>query len=515
MKSLLSHLIVSLVVSATLIGVYHYSGWDKKQDDPNWLELVGYHPEGEAHESPAQAPTSEPATHSNQVVAAAPDSTPATAAYRTASLDGAPANFRMAAGAAMPAVVHIKAISRSRQGYNLYYDFFGLKPRQSGGQQVSTGSGVILTSDGYIVTNNHVIQSADELTVTLYDNRNFTATVIGTDPSTDLGLIKIEGEEFPFLDLANSDQAKVGDWVLAVGNPFNLSSTATAGIVSAIGRDLEIIEDQAAIESFIQTDAAVNPGNSGGALVNLDGQLIGVNTAIASPTGTYAGYAFAVPANIVRKVIDDLREYGMVQRAYLGIRYATDLNGQIAQQRNLNLTEGVLVEEVVDFGGAKKAGIKKGDVIVEIEGVPVRNDAKMLELVGRNRPGDVIKVKIYRNGNYRDLDVQLTDNSGRTEVKAPARNEMLSELGLALADLPTDQQRMYGIDYGVQVTRLSAGKIRKQTDMKQGFVILRVNGQTAQSTQQVIDLIQKANGVIRVDGFYPRYQRIYSYEFRK
>ncbi|MEM9985892.1 MAG: trypsin-like peptidase domain-containing protein, partial [Bacteroidota bacterium] len=419
MKSIISHLVVSLLVSGLMIGAYHYSGWDKRSSDPNWLEYVGI----ENQEAVAAAEMAAADKEKPPVVAEMEpiqDSLAATATYRQASLMDAPASFRVAADKAMPAVVHIKAASASNgRAYDPFYELFGLRPRQSGRQQVSSGSGVILTADGYIVTNNHVIQSADELTVTLSDNRSYPATVIGTDPSTDLGLIKIKGNDFPYIDLANSDKARVGDWVLAVGNPFNLASTATAGIVSAIGRDLEIIKDRAAIESFIQTDAAVNPGNSGGALVNLQGQLIGVNTAIASPTGAYAGYAFAVPANIVRKVIGDLREFGVVQRAYLGIRYATDLNGTIASQKGIKITEGVLVEQLVDFGGAKKAGVRAGDVIVEIEGIPVRNDAKMLELVGRNRPGDMIKVTVYRNGQYKNLDVQLTDNTGQTEVTAP------------------------------------------------------------------------------------------------
>lgn len=501
---------VSLVVSGAMIGVYHYSGWEKKQDDPNLLKMVGVNGEG-VPVTDESTDSQEPETGTD----AAEDSLMDINLRQSADLTDAPLNFRRAASQAMPAVVHIKAISRTRQSYDLYYDFFGLRPRESSGQRISSGSGVILTGDGYIVTNNHVIQDADELTVTLYDNRSFPATVIGTDPSTDMGLIKIEGTDFPKVNLADSDQAQVGDWVLAVGNPFNLSSTATAGIISAIGRDLEIIEDQAAIESFIQTDAAVNPGNSGGALVNLNGDLIGVNTAIASPTGAYAGYAFAVPSNIVNKVIDDLREYGMVQRAYLGIRSAIDLNGQIANQRDLEITEGVLVEQLVDFGGAKQAGVQRGDVIVEIDGLAVRNDAKMLELVGRNRPGDIIKVKVYRAGEYKTLDVQLTDNMGRTEVSAPARNSLLTNLGISLADLPTDQRRAYNINYGVMVTRLSAGEIRQQTDMKQGFIILRVNGQTANSTQEVIRMLESASGNIQVDGFYPRYQRIYTYEFKK
>jgi serine protease Do len=511
----ITSILVSLIVSGAMIAAYHYSGWEKRQSDPNWLEYVGYSERGDSGEAIA-AESAQGSEKQQSERSASTDSLSSSARYRMDSLSNAPADFRLAAESSTPAVVHIKSIlTVSRRTYDPFYELFGLRPRQSEGRQVSSGSGVILSPDGYIVTNNHVIQDADELTVTLYDNRSFKATVIGTDPSTDLGVIKIEGSNFPHLKLADSDEVSVGEWVLAVGNPFNLASTVTAGIVSAIGRDLEIIEDQAAIESFIQTDAAVNPGNSGGALINLKGQLIGVNTAIASPTGTYAGYAFAVPANIVGKTVDDLKEFGTVQRAYLGIRSAIDLNGSIAQKRDIGITEGVLVESLVDFGGAKKAGIQVGDVIVEIEGVPVRNDAKMLELVSRNRPGDMIKVKVYRSGNYETINVQLTDNMGQTEVSAPARSDLLNQLGISLADLSNKVRRAYGIDYGVKVSRLYAGRIRKQTDMRRGFIILRLNGETVRSAQQAVELMEKAQGTIEVAGFYPRYQRIYTYQFKK
>ena len=302
-------------------------------------------------------------------------------------------------------------------------------------QHVSSGSGVIISPDGYIVTNNHVIKDADELNVTLFDNRTYKATVIGTDPSTDLGLIKIDGKKLPTLILANSDDARVGQWVLAVGNPFSLASTATAGIVSAIGRDLEIIEDRMAIESFIQTDAAVNPGNSGGALVDLEGLLLGVNTAIASPTGAYAGYAFAVPANIVKKVVSDLKKYGAVQRAFLGVGKVKSMDGDLAKSLGVNFSEGILIEDVPELGGAYKAGIQAGDIIVSIDGIKIRSEARMLELVGRNKPGDVIDVKVFSKGKYLTHKVTLTNEYGETEIIAPERNETLNELGIEIRDL--------------------------------------------------------------------------------
>jgi len=430
--------------------------------------------------------------------------------------EAAPTDFHQAAEVTMPAVVHIKSVQTvTRRNIDPFYELFGLRPRQSNGrQQVSSGSGVILTPDGYIVTNNHVIADADELTVTLNDNRTYSATVIGTDPSTDLGLIKIEGEAFPHITIANSDQVRVGSWVLAVGNPFNLASTATAGIVSAIGRDLEIIKDRMAIESFIQTDAAVNPGNSGGALVNLNGQLIGVNTAIASPTGTYAGYAFAVPSNIVRKVVSDLKAYGSVQRAFMGIRYGTDLNGEIAAKRGLDITEGILVEEVVAGGGAKKAGIQQGDIVVEVDGIKTRSDGQMLERIGQHRPGDFVKVKVYRDQKYKTFDVQLTDTYGNTFIEAEKRNETLNRMGISLRDLSPEEKRELGIRKGVQIDRLYAGTVRKTTDLEEGFVILKVNGQEVDDRQGIIKTLESKEGIVEVVGFYPGYQRLFSFELR-
>ena len=498
MSRLLSHLLVSLLVSGA--------------------SLLGYH----LTLGPGAPPE---ATAPGMGLATAPSaSAPARDSFaRTVAFDPpgdigtTPTDFHLAAERAMPAVVHIKSIlTMRRSDYDPFYELFGLRPRQgSGQQQTSTGSGVILSPDGYIVTNNHVIQDADELTVTLSDNRSFSATVIGTDPSTDLGLLKIEGQALPHVALANSDEVRVGSWVLAVGNPFNLASTATAGIVSAIGRDLEIIEDQMAIESFIQTDAAVNPGNSGGALVNLQGELMGVNTAIASPTGAYAGYAFAVPSNIVRKVVADLKQYGSVQRAFLGIRYAVDLNGEVAQQRGLDLTEGVLIEQVAPKGGADRAGIRGGDVIVAIDGIATRNDAKLLEVVGRKRPGDQVQVKVYRDGRYRTRAVQLTDREGNVSVEATRRNPVLNELGVTFEDVAPDNLRRWGIEQAVQVSRLYAGLIRKQTDMQDGFIILQLNGRDVGSAAELVQQLEQTDGPVELAGFYPGYRRLYTYRFQR
>ncbi|MEZ4825886.1 MAG: Do family serine endopeptidase [Bacteroidia bacterium] len=486
MKNIFSYVLVSFVVSLLSIAGYHYSGLGTRV-----IEI----------EPSSQSLTFTTSESMSRYSAVAPETVPA--------------DFHFAAETATPAVVHIKSIHTVTRNYDPFYDFFGMRPRQfnNSRQQVSSGSGVIVSIDGYIVTNNHVIKDADELEVTLYDNRTFKAKVIGTDPSTDLGLIKIDAENLSALDLADSDEARVGEWVLAVGNPFSLASTATAGIVSAIGRDLEIIKDQMAIESFIQTDAAVNPGNSGGALVNLEGQLIGVNTAIASPTGAYAGYAFAVPANIVKKVISDLRQYGEVQRAFLGLRYAQNLNGDLAAQRGLNITEGVLVEGLSEEGGSARAGLKEGDVIVSIEGIKVKNDARLRELVGRKRPGDFINVGVYRNGKTEMINVQLTDQTGGTEILATERNELLSELGAHFRDLTARELERLGTDHGVVVTTLFAGKIRQSTTMKEEFIILKVNQQDVKSADELITFLNTAKGKVELTGFYPRSLQLYSYTF--
>ena len=307
-------------------------------------------------------------------------------------------DFTKAAEISMNAVVHIKSsrVQEFQQQYNPFKEFFGddfffgphRAPRNQQPQlQIGTGSGVILRSNGYIVTNFHVVQGADDIEVSLHDNRTFKATVTGTDPTTDLAVLKIEESNLPYLQIQNSDHVKVGEWVLAVGNPFNLNSTVTAGIVSAKARNINIIKGKSAIESFIQTDAAVNPGNSGGALVDLGGNLIGINTAIASPTGAYSGYAFAVPSNIVNKVVQDLIDYGTVQRGFLGV-LIRNVDQKLAQSEGLNINHGVFIDEVLEESSAEDAGIKKGDVILQINQKETNTVPALQEIIGRLRPGD-------------------------------------------------------------------------------------------------------------------------------
>jgi Do/DeqQ family serine protease len=334
------------------------------------------------------------------------------------------AGFGNAAEQSLEQVVHIRATSRApRRQYDPFQEFFGGgspfegDPRQQGMQQQATGSGVIIRPDGYIVTNNHVVDGATDLEVSLYNKRVYKAKILGRDPSTDLALIKVNEQGLPAAKFANSEQVRVGDWVLAVGNPFDLASTVTAGIISAKARSIHIREDNSGIESFLQTDAAVNPGNSGGALVNLNGDLVGINTAIASPTGTYAGYAFAVPSNIVAKVVDDILRYGEVRRAYLGVSIQ-DVDGTLAQDLKLQTADGVLVAGVVQGGAAAAAGLQRGDVITAINNRPVRSSPELLETVATRRPGDKVTLTVNRDGRQQQIPLTLKGSASVESARA-------------------------------------------------------------------------------------------------
>ncbi len=446
-----------------------------------------------------------------------------------------PADFTYAAEKTTPAVVHIKSTQRAtmaRGGGNMdnpFKDFFGdgfdeffFGPRGGGrgGQpqpRVGTGSGVIIGSDGYIVTNNHVIEGADEIEVTLHDNRKYVAELIGTDPSTDIALIKVEDVGLPTLELANSDEARIGEWVLAVGNPFNLSSTVTAGIVSAKGRSINILREKSKtpIESFIQTDAAVNPGNSGGALVNTEGKLLGINTAIATPTGTYAGYSFAVPVNIVQKVIADLREHGIVQRGFLGI-IIRDLDGTLAKELDLDLTQGVYVDSLAADGSAIAAGIEKGDVVVKVDGGTVNSVPELQEMIGRHRPGDVVDITVSRNGRERVIPVTLKNKEGNTKVVTKESAAVLEKLGVELSELSSSELTKMDIPSGVRVESLGEGKLRKFTDIRKGFIITEVNQKEVGSVQQFKKMMENMNEgeLVTIGGVYGGGRSTYYYTFQ-
>jgi serine protease Do len=329
----------------------------------------------------------------------------------------APFDFTKAADKSMPAVVHIKASESKKaaqqrnlkeQQTNPFSFFFGndMGSFDGGGQRAGTGSGVIFSSDGYIITNNHVVEFADEFSVTLFDNREYKARLVGRDEQTDLAVIKIDAQNLTAIEVSNSDEVRVGEWALAVGNPFDLTSTVTAGIISAKGRDIDIIKGRGAIESFIQTDAAVNPGNSGGALVDLDGKLIGINSAIATQTGSFAGYAFAIPSNFAVKVASDLIQYGEYRRAYLGVDIY-DLDGTSAKELNANISQGVVIERLYDKGSAQLAGLQPNDIIVSVDNHAIKNVPELREVIGRAKNGDVLNVIIVRNGDKQEVPVKL------------------------------------------------------------------------------------------------------------
>jgi Do/DeqQ family serine protease len=422
-------------------------------------------------------------------------------------------NFVTASAIATPAVVHIKtkATANANGRSNVpdpFRDFFGQEFFGPRGPQMGSGSGVILSADGFIVTNNHVINGADEIEVVLNDKRSFNATIVGTDPSTDIALIKIQTEGLPYLTFGNSDELQVGEWVLAVGNPFNLTSTVTAGIVSAKGRNINILGGGNSIEAFIQTDAAVNPGNSGGALVNVKGELIGINTAIATNTGSYQGYSFAVPANIAGKVVEDLRNFGTVQRAYLGIQIQ-DVDATLASKEDLSVTYGAFVADFLPNSAAEAAGLKKGDVVVKIEDVVVRSTPQLMEVVSRKRPGEKVKVVVDRKGKQQDFTITLRGADGGTNVvKAEAKPEMAAALGASFEAASKKELESLKIEGGVKVTKLNNG-VLKNTGMREGFIITKVDKTTVKSPKELTKALQQANGGVLIEGFYPNGSKAY------
>ncbi|MBL7805329.1 MAG: trypsin-like peptidase domain-containing protein [Saprospiraceae bacterium] len=413
----------------------------------------------------------------------------------------APTDFITAAELATPAVVNIRAVQQSRSG------LWGASPTGS------SGSGVIVTPDGYIVTNHHVVDNSSEIKVTLADRRTYMAKLVGSDPSTDISLLKIDEGNLPFLVFGNSDSVRVGEWVLAVGNPFNLSSTVTAGIISAKGRNIDILGGGGSIESFLQTDAAVNPGNSGGALVNSAGELIGINTAIITESGSYEGYSFAVPSNLTQKVIRDLREFGVVQRAYLGVGIE-DLDSERAREIGLPTAEGVYVTRVSTNGAAHDAGLNIGDVIIGLNDTRIRSTPELQEFVGRFRPGDRLTLDYWRNGRRLRSNILLKDGNNSTGVAKVQGTELDQQLGFELRDLSRDEKRNIR-SQGAIVVSVRRGSIVAATNMQPGFVIASVNGNRVSDAAEAIAAIQSAyNGVV-LDGYYENIPDLYSYRFRK
>jgi serine protease Do len=393
-------------------------------------------------------------------------------------------DFTYAAEQTVHAVVHVhtKTMMGSQADNPImewfYGDRYSSKPREVSGY----GSGVIISADGYIITNNHVIENAESVEVTLNDKRTFTAQIIGRDPGSDIALIKIKGDDFPYIKFGDSEKLKLGEWVLAVGNPFNLTSSVTAGIVSAKGRSLQLNEGDYRIESFIQTDAALNMGNSGGALVDTKGLLVGITSAILSPSGAYAGNSFAIPVSIAKKVVDDLKEYGQVQRALIGVNIK-DVESEDAEKLNLNEVKGVLVTRVIEDGSASDAGMKENDVIIKLDEQQVNTVAELQEQVGKHRPGDKVNVTYLRNGKETTVSLVLKNASGNTSVVTASMNQ--SEVfGAKLESLNSSDKRSFRVDYGVKVIDIDDGKFR-DLGIKRGYIILSVNGKKVKNPDEV------------------------------
>ena len=425
-------------------------------------------------------------------------------------------DLTQAAEKSVHAVVHIttkvKAPAYSDMDNPLYDFFFGPRgnnqPRGNGQQRgnkeeqeynMGAGSGVIIGSEGYIVTNNHVIEDADNIEVVLNDGRKYTAKIIGRDPNTDIALVKIEATELPYLAWGNSEALKLGEWVLAVGNPFNLTSTVTAGIVSAKSRNIGIMSGQMPLESFIQTDAAVNPGNSGGALVNASGELVGINAAIASRTGSYTGYSFAVPASIARKVVDDIKQFGGVQRALLGVEMKP-VDDDLAKEKKLGKIEGVYVLRTTDDGAARLSGIKEGDVITSVNGNQVNAPQQLQEQIGKYRPGDKVAITVKRNGDVKLFNVILRNTKGDTSIV----KESFSVLGAEFAPITEKDKERLKIDEGIQVINLSNGKL-KEAGVKMGFIITDINKTAVSSVEDIKRVLSQSSNrkPILVEGVYP------------
>jgi len=496
LKKMIPTALVAFVSAFAAVGIYNHLGWNKQQ-----VNIV------------EQTPIAK------------------VAAYTIGKGDIQPIDFRYGAAAATPSVVHIKSTFKPERptanrgndpfkdlfGDDFYYYFHGQSP-YSNQPQVATGSGVIVSTDGYIVTNNHVVENADEIQVALNNNKTYKAKVIGRDKDTDLALVKIDADNLPSISFANSDSALVGEWVLAVGNPFNLASTVTAGIISAKGRNISLLNGEAAqgsstaIESFIQTDAAVNPGNSGGALVDVNGNLIGINTAIASPTGSYAGYSFAVPSNIVKKVIFDLQKFGVTQRGFLGVSIRT-MDDQTAKDMGFDKPMGVYVDNVNKGSSAEDGGLKNKDVITKINGFPVNSSPELQEHVAQYRPGDKIDVEYIRDGKTQVAAITLK-NKYNTTASVDNLNDVLDVLGIKLENLTDAERRTYGITGGVKITDLKDGKLTEFTDIRKGFIITQIDDVAINGKEDFINLLKDKSGKVLVEGIYPNKPMSYLYAFR-
>lgn len=417
-----------------------------------------------------------------------------------------------AAEKSLAGVVHVKTIFRG-QDYNSnpIFDLLYGRPRYMP-QPEGTGSGVIISDDGYIVTNNHVVAGAEKVKITLNDKKHYEAKIIGRDPSTDLALLKIDATDLPYLQYANSDDIKVGEWVLAVGNPFNLNSTVTAGIISAKGRDINILQSDPSsgispVEAFIQTDAAVNPGNSGGALVNTQGELVGINAAIKSNTGSFAGYSFAIPANIAKKVVSDLIEFGAVQRAFVGVSIQ-DLTQEVIKKNELTLRDGIFIAALAENGGAKSGGMFVGDIVTMINDKKVNNVPEFQEQLSNFRPGDKISVTVDRQGENKKLDITLRNQYGNTELIDKTVVQVSNSLGAQFTPIDDKMKKRLSLKNGVQVQDLTSGKLMK-AGVREGFIIVRVDGNHIKNQDELNAQLKGKQGGVLIEGIYPNGKMAY------
>ncbi len=415
-------------------------------------------------------------------------------------LSATPTSFTNTSETVTPAVVNIRTQAQSK------FDFWS-----NSNKGTSSGSGVIISEDGYIITNNHVIEDGASIQITLSNKREFEARKVGFDPSTDLALLKIEARNLPYLKFANSDSLRVGEWVLAVGNPFNLESTVTAGIVSAKGRDIKILEGNYRIESFIQTDAMVNPGNSGGALVNMAGDLVGINTAIMSRSGSFEGYSFAIPANLVRKIIEDLRIYGEVKRGILGVEIA-EVDNRLAKKLGLKQVQGVYIKDVSKDGGAAQAGMMRGDVIVEINNTVIKTVPELQEYVARFRPGDSIEVGFIRGGKRKNTKVKLQKITANTDLTGFSYTpNLMQEIGLEVRDLRKEEKKRLSADNGVKVISIYKNSPAESVNMEIGFIIEKVNEIPIANLEELLTAIELMENEIILEGFYENFSGKYLY----
>lgn len=425
-------------------------------------------------------------------------------------------NFRSAAKKVTNGVVHIRSTYSysATEFYGPFHDDFWYRYFSQGdtAKRHSDASGVIVSSDGYIVTNNHVVEDAENVEIILHNKKSYKAKVIGFDPETDLALLKIQATGLTFIEFGNSDEVEVGDWVLAVGNPFNLTSTVTSGIVSAKARNINFLKGKGAIESYIQTDAAMNPGNSGGALVDFNGKLIGVNSAIATPTGAYAGYSFAIPINIVKKIIDDLLISGKIKRGYLGV-VLKEMTEESAKQLNTDIMSGVYVDSLIKGGAAIEAELKLKDIITAIDGRPIETSSEFQEIIVQHRPNEKVILTVIRKGKEKRIPVTLKESEGDIPKSDVVKAELLTKLGIRLESLSEKEKKRLNLPGGLKIADIVNGIIYNYTNIKSGFIVTKVNGKVVNTQEEFIKAFESNEELKTIEGVYPNFPGVFYYSF--